>query len=72
MKTAQIAQMIQSIVADAYAFGYRDITKVYDHPYFVNTFGRDVMTAFKQSITQSKGLYDMVQNALTPKLEAAE
>ena len=72
MRTQKIAQMIQSIVADAYAFGYRDITKVYDHPYFVDTFGRDVMTAFKQSLTQSKGLYDMVQNALKPELEAAE
>ena len=72
MKTAQIAQMIQSIVADAYAFGYRDITKVYDHPYFVDTFGRDVMTAFKQSLTQSPQLFSMIQTAIETELEAAE
>lgn len=71
MKTQKIAQMIQSIVADAFAFGYRDITKVYDHPYFVDTFGREVMTAFAQSLTQCKGLYDIVQNALTADLEDA-
>ena len=64
MNTKQIAEIVQNIAADACAFGYKDITKIYSHPWFVDTYGLGTMQAFKSTCDQSPELKQMIEQAL--------